>query len=119
METIISKQTETTPKVVYNEYNNEILIKGKSIPFDSDLFWSMVIHQIKNLQDKNNISKIKIDLHYINTNSIIYLYKLLNMNDKCLIEWFFEEGDDDMCELGEYLSFLCKKDFIFLHSELC
>ena len=80
METIISEKTKTTPKVVYNQYSGEILIKGKSIPFDSDLFWSMVIHQIKNLKDK--VIKIKIDLHYINTNSIIYIYKLLKTNPK-------------------------------------
>lgn len=119
METTISKQTQTTPNVIYDDYKNEILIKGNSIPFESDIFWTSIIDEIKKIQDKNKLSKIKIDLHYINTNSIIYLYQLFNIKNETLIEWFFEDGDDDMHELGEYLSFLCKKNFIFLNSELC
>lgn len=59
--------------------------------------------------------KTKIDLgfEYINTGSIKWLYILLQemskrkeLSENASVTWYYEQGDDDMCELGFILQSL-------------
>ena len=72
---------------------------------------------------KSGSGKTKIDLgfEYINTGSIKWLYILIrelseikNMAANGIITWYYEEGDEDMCELGHILRSLVECQFTII-----
>lgn len=112
MRTTLSEKTNTTPKVVFNHNNNTLSIEGKSILFEPELFWALIINQIK----KYEIKTIMVKLNYINTNSILHLIKLINLKQNNVI-WFYEESDEDLLELGKDLEVLSNNLFEFVVSD--
>lgn len=112
MKTTISEETKTTPSIVLDNINNTLTIKGKSIPFEPELFWSFIINQTK----KYEIKTIEFKLDYVNTNSISYLVKLINSKQINVI-WVYEDLDEDMYELGKDLKSLSDSLFEFIELE--
>lgn len=110
METILAKQTKTTPEIVFNNIDNKLTIKGNSFPIESELFWSMIIHQVKNF---DQVDVVEIDLEYINTNSIVYIFKIIELTSS-IINWVYEEYDEDMYDLGKMIKTLSKNKFNFM-----
>lgn len=108
MKQIITKNTKTTPSVIFNQMTSTLTIEGKLIPFDSEMYWSLVNHQLKNLK----IKSVEFNLEYINTNSIIQLVKFLT-NGSFNVTWSYDEGDDDMCDLGKNFETISNKKFLF------
>lgn len=112
MENIITIETKTTPNVIFD--NGLLTIVGKSIPFESELYWSLVLHQIKKI---NNIETLKIELSYINTDSIRHILNIIKSFDFEVV-WSCDYSDDDMIELGKNLEELSNKEFKFLNSKI-
>lgn len=110
METTLAKQTKTTPEIVFNNIDNKLTVKGNSFPVESELFWSMIINQIKNF---DQVDVIEIDLEYINTNSIVYILNIIKLNTS-IINWTYEKYDEDMYELGKMFKKLSKNQFNFI-----
>lgn len=110
MTTIIANQTDTTPSIIFNQTNNTITIKGKSIPFEPETFWPANIYQIKNIIKTNSLLKIEIDLEYVNSNSIQYLTKIASIENTD-ITWICDGFDDDMIELGETIEHISNTKF--------
>lgn len=108
MKQIITKNTETTPSVIFNQMTSTLTIEGKLIPFDSEMYWSLINYQLKNLK----IKSVEFNLEYINTNSIVQLVKFLT-NNTFNVTWNYEEFDDDMYDLGLNLEKITKNKFKF------
>jgi len=100
----IIEGTPHSPKVELNP-TGEIKMHGRCIIEDSIEFFAPIFLWIKCF----NFNKVNIDinLEYINTSSVKQLYCMLqhvksNRNIKeVYINWYYEEGDDDMLELGQ------------------
>jgi hypothetical protein len=63
-------------------------------------------------------TKIYFGFEYINTGSIKWLYIFLRqlaeireISENAIITWYYEQGDDDMCELGFILRSLVECPF--------
>ena len=81
---------------------------GRSIPDNPTEFYRPVYDWISDFVN-NNTHKTKIDLgfEYINTSSTKWIFTILkelsemkNLAEYADITWYYEQGDDDMCELG-------------------
>ncbi len=66
-------------------------------------------------------TRIDIQLEYFNSASAKYIIKLLQKFRKVLVKdkklyisWFYEEGDEDILERGEYISSVLDTDFNFV-----
>ncbi|MCD6598038.1 MAG: SiaC family regulatory phosphoprotein, partial [Bacteroidales bacterium] len=64
---------------------------------------------------------LDVELEYFNSGSGIFILIILQLltsqlnNDKSLvINWYYEKGDDDILERGQYYSSLLNKDFVFI-----
>ncbi len=97
-----------------------IFIMGRSIPENPGEFYRPVYEWISDFA-RGNDEKTKIDLgfEYINTSSTKWIFNLLKelalMKDiatKASITWYYEQGDDDMCELGFILRSLVDCPFL-------
>ncbi len=112
MEPIIIKETEDTPKIIFDPDNNKFEISGRSMPEDVANFYSPLLNWLDEYAESpNEKSVISFKLEYFNTASSKALLDILmkleeiyeNGND-VLIKWFYPDDDEDMQEAGEEYS---------------
>jgi hypothetical protein len=115
MEKIFSEPTSKLPRVDFNP-EGTLLLKGISIPEDAVKFYNPLIEFVDQL-DVTHVT-FDINLNYFNTSSskkLMELLKHLDANNKIksiLVNWLFEEGDEDSVETAEiYEESLCRIDF--------
>lgn len=100
----------------------KMFIMGRSIIENPGAFYESA-HRWVSDRAKEKPGKIKIDLgfDYVNTGSIKWLYILLRdlsemtgIFENAIINWYYEQGDDDMCELGFILRSLVDCPFTII-----
>ena len=112
-----------TPWVVLEP--GRIFIMGRSIPEDPGDFYRPVYEWVRE-HKQSYTGKIVIGLgfEYINTTSAKWIYLMLKeiadtrdlmMNGK--VNWYYEQGDDDMSELGFILRSLVDCPFVVTEVE--
>lgn len=109
MEALVIEGSPKTPTIEFNPSNGNLLIKGRSIPENSIEFYKPLI-EILDAYNQNSQTNTKVDiqLEYFNTSSskcILDVFKKLEAinsgNSEVLINWYYEEDDEDMLEAGE------------------
>ena len=102
-----------------------IFIMGRSIPENPNDFYRP-IHDWVSTYAKNNTEKSKIELgfEYINTSSIKWIFTILRelsemkeLVKNANVTWYYERGDEDMCELGFILRSLIECPFLVVEVE--
>jgi len=98
-----------TPTIEFNSGSGYLLIKGRSIPENSIEFYKSLIESLEgyNKEPQSN-TKVDIQLEYFNTSSskcILDVFKKLETinsgSSEVVINWYYEEDDEDMLEAGE------------------
>jgi hypothetical protein len=98
-----------TPTIEFNSESGYLLIRGRSIPENSIEFYKSLIEALEayNNSPQSN-TKVDIQLEYFNTSSskcILDVFKKLEAinagNSEVVINWYYEEDDEDMLEAGE------------------
>lgn len=119
MSVIQIQPTNTTPYVLIDANQHKIIFSGKSSPENSLGFYHPLISQAKTFFSASN-EPLSVDLsfRYFNTSSSKCLFDLLKMlkalsNDgkEVVINWMYEDDDDDMLETGEDYADLLDLDF--------
>ena len=98
-----------TPTIEFNSDSGYLLIKGRSIPENSIEFYKPLIESLEAYNnDSQSNTKVDIQLEYFNTSSskcILDVFKKLEAintgNSEVVINWYYEEDDEDMLEAGE------------------
>jgi hypothetical protein len=106
---IILEGSPKTPTIEFNSGSGYLLIKGRSIPENSIEFYKPLIESLVAYQaDFQSNTKVDIQLEYFNTSSskcILDVFKRLEAinsgNSEVVINWYYEEDDEDMLEAGE------------------
>jgi hypothetical protein len=121
METLIIEGTDFTPRVSFDQDSRIIQIEGVSRPENVSAFYGKVIDWMTGYESELYKNKVlggkKFDVNvvfkfsYFNSASAKMIYILLesllrikNMGYTIHIDWYYEEGDDQMLEDGEELS---------------
>ena len=124
MKNLHIQATKKTPTVSLNS-EGEIRIEGRSIPEDASLFFHEIIEWCK-LYLTTHPPKTKVDIYFEYLNSgtskyILQILKLLKENlgsdQELIVNWFYEEGDDDIMERGEYYASILEMDINFIETE--
>ena len=110
--------TKRTPWIILEP--GRIFIMGRSIPENPNDFYRPVQEWIsKYVQNNTEKSKIDLGFEYINTSSIKWIFTILRelseMKDivnNASVTWYYEHGDEDMCELGFILRSLVECPFV-------
>ncbi len=98
-----------TPTIEFNSGSGYLLIRGRSIPENSIEFYKPLIESLEayNNSSQSN-TKVDIQLEYFNTSSskcILDVFKKLEAinsgSSEVVINWYYEEDDEDMLEAGE------------------
>ncbi len=109
MEPIIIDGTTKTPAVKLDAENGILEIKGRSIPENSIEFYKPIVDWLEDYAKKPvKMTQVNIQLEYFNTSSskcILDVFKKLEAIHKAknevIINWYYEEDDEDMLEAGE------------------
>ncbi len=124
MENLLIESTKKTPEVSFNT-DGKIRISGRSIPEDASRFYEDLYEWIYYYcQNPAETTIVDVNLEYFNSGSSKALLHILRAladvtkNDhKLTINWYYEEGDDDILEKGEYYESILEIQFNFIETE--
>ena len=122
MEPLRIQATVKTPEVLFDPTNNVFEIKGKSIPDQAEVFYTEILNWFDDyVANPLEETVLKIDLEYFNISSskrlLFLLYKLneiADTNKTVKVEWYYNESDEDMFEVGQDYAFMVKFPFDFI-----
>jgi hypothetical protein len=109
MKNIEIEGSPKTPEIRFNSETGVIEIKGRSIPENSIEFYKPMIDWLEEYSTApQSKTTVNIQLEYFNTSSskcILDVFKKLEVISKngneVIINWYYEEDDEDMLEAGE------------------
>ncbi|MFP4289035.1 MAG: DUF1987 domain-containing protein [Bacteroidota bacterium] len=112
MEVIKIKGTEDTPNVILDAESNIIEFSGRSLPEDVVTFYAPVIQWIEEYgKSPNPKTEVIFRLEYFNTASskilldiLLKFEEIMNDGHEIVVQWYFQEDDEDMEEAGEEYS---------------
>lgn len=127
MDSLFINGTEISPKVTLDVKKNFFELSGISRPEDVVAFYGSIIFKIENyvngiLNKQTDVKDVKInitfDLMYMNSASSKYILQILDVFKKLMtkgveiiIDWYYEDPDDQIYEDGEDLSDVIKIPF--------
>ena len=109
MEPLSIEGTAKTPTVKFNGQEGVIEIKGRSIPENSIEFYKPLVEWLEEYSKTPlDLTQVNVQLEYFNTSSskcILDVFKKLEAihksSNEVIINWYYEEDDEDMLEAGE------------------
>lgn len=113
--------SRNTPEIVLRPDGN-MKIKGRSIHENVADFYKPALDWVEEyIADPPETTFIDIHLEYFNSSSAKYIIQMLQRlrmvamkNKKFYINWFYEVGDEDILERGEYFSSVLDLPFNFI-----
>ncbi len=109
MEAISIEGTAKTPTVKFDAQAGIFEIKGRSIPENSIEFYKPLVDWLDEYgKGPLPLTQVNVQLEYFNTSSskcILDVFKKLEAINKgkseVIVNWYYEEDDEDMLEAGE------------------
>ena len=113
--------TKNTPEVVLNP-DGFIKIIGRSMNANVIEFSKQIEDWIDSyICNPADLTCVDFYMEYLNTNSLIFYISLLKKietvrlkNKKFMVNWYYDEGDEDILEKGEYISSVVEVPFNFI-----
>jgi hypothetical protein len=123
MENLSIKGTSRTPDVEFS-IEGTLRIKGRSIPEDAGLFYNHLYSWIfQYCMNPKSETTVNLELEYMNSGSAKSILQLLRElssvnsgENKLIINWYYELGDEDMLEKGEYFESILKIQFNYIET---
>lgn len=121
MEELKISPTRKTPEILLMP-EGIIRIKGRSIPEDvSDFFQPVEDWVTEYIVSPAEETTVDMSFEYFNSASAKAFIQLLqkitsvkSKHKKYILNWFYEDGDDDILERGEYFSSVLNVPFNFI-----
>jgi len=112
MELINIEGTPKTPTVSMNPSSGVVEIKGRSIPENSIEFYKPIVDWLEEYyQAPAAKTVVNVQLEYFNTSSSKCILDVFKKQKDVIINWYYEEDDEDMLEAGEDYESIIKVPF--------
>jgi hypothetical protein len=124
MELVSLESTKKTPNVLLDP-SGRIRIGGRSIPEDASKFYDNILNWVLDYcHTPSDSTIVDIELEYFNSGSAKFVMQILRELSELLAEgrdlkvnWYYEEGDDDILERGEYYSSILDLEINFIETD--
>ena len=124
MESVTIEGTKKTPEVRLDP-EGKIRIGGRSIPEDASKFFEEILDWVlEYCSSPRDTTTVDIELEYFNSGSAKYVMQILRELSEVMtgsrqleVNWYYEEGDDDILERGEYYATILDLDINFIETE--
>ena len=121
MEELKISPTKKTPEVLLNP-EGIISIRGRSIPEDVTDFYRPVEDWVTQyIVTPADVTCVEMNLDYFNSASAKVFIHLLQKitfvslkNKKFIFNWYYEDGDEDILERGQYFTSVLDVPFNFI-----
>jgi hypothetical protein len=121
---IYIESTRKTPAISLDS-KGIIKIEGRSIPEDAELFFKDVVTWVNSyIALKRESTRVDLSFEYLNSGTskvILQMLKALkdigNTGHVLTVNWYYEEGDDDILERGEYYASILNVKINFVEVE--
>ena len=116
MNDLFIKSTPSTPEIDFKT-NGKFVISGKAIPSNVSMLFEPVFKWLEKYDFNETVFSVKLE--YFNTSTSKILYDLLLLLEqkhekgKLNIKWYYEEGDEDVLDTGQYYESLMETPFEF------
>lgn len=125
MDRLFIEPTRTTPLINFDPDEGLLEMKGRSSPENSIQFYQKIMENLEKFAISGGSEfTANIAFEYFNTSSSKCLFdvfkricKIENSGREITVNWYFEEGDEDMMEAGEDYSDLLDLNFNFFEIE--
>ena len=125
MDPIKIEGTRKTPDIYFDSNKGIVEIEGRSIPENSIEFYKPLVDWLDGYADTPaSKTEVNIKLEYFNTSSskcILDVFKKLETiyknSSEVVINWYYEEDDEDMLEAGEDYQSILKIPFKMIEME--
>jgi len=122
MKNFMMTAKEYTPYVLLDANKGIIEISGRSFPEDANRFYKPILRWIEEyLTTPNANTQVNLKFSYFNTASskkILELIKMISVlkktGNKLVINWYYEEGEEDMLNAGNDFSSVVEFPFKFI-----
>jgi len=109
MDSIFIEGTPKTPNIDFDYGKGSLLLKGRSIPENSIEFYKPLVDWLDAYSSSPKPKTVcDVQLEYFNTSSskcLLDLFKKMELmstgGNEVIINWYYEEDDEDMLEAGE------------------
>jgi len=118
MESVRIEKTNKTPLFILKD--GYIRFSGRSIPQNAKQLYSICSDWVEQyFQSPAKETKVELFFEYIDTSSTRYVMNILSIINQMYCDnamqveviWYYEEDDDDMFDLGEYIKVNMKMPF--------
>jgi hypothetical protein len=120
MDPIYIEGTNRTPFVSLDP-TGKFTIRGRSIHENPSKFFDPIVEWIKlYLTIRQDKVIFDIELEYFNSGSTRYILEILRLlresseENTLIVNWYFEDGDDDLLERGQYYESILNLRFNFI-----
>ncbi len=109
MDKLFLEGTKQTPEINFDADSGILEIKGRSIPENTFEFFNPVLSWLEQYASSPaDKTIVKVNLEYFNTSSSKYILEIFkrvktvfNDGHDVIVEWYYEEDDEEMMETGE------------------
>jgi len=124
MQELRIERGRNTPEIILNP-EGIIRISGLSIPENAEEFYTPVSNWINDyIEFPADVTTVDVNLEYFNSASAKVLIRIFQKiiyvslkNKKYIFNWYYEEGDEDILERGEYFSSILSVPINFIKIE--
>jgi hypothetical protein len=121
MNNLLLESTKKTPEVSMTT-DGRLKISGRSIPEDPSKFYDQLFEWTYfYCLEPSEVTTLDVELEYFNSGTSKALLHILRAlvdlskkGKKLSINWYYEEGDDDIIERGEYYESILDTKFNFI-----
>lgn len=125
MKALHIEPSEFSPKIVFDSANDQFEVEGVSRPENPMEFYQPVIDWLDAyIESPNESTTINFKFDYFNTSSLKYFLIILSKfkeieeaGKEVKINWWYDEEDDEMLEVGENLEELSELEFNYVEND--
>ena len=117
------QSTRVTPEITFTE--GLLSIKGRSIPEAAADFYRPLERWVEGYVAETDVdTRVVLSFDFINTASTKWIYAIIkklaqyrDVHKKVKVEWYYENGDDELFELGHIIHSFIDCPFIYYETE--
>ena len=121
MKAFKTEPTFSTPKIILDKNSNTFVFSGRSLPENSDRFFTPVLEWFKEYsKNPNHETEIVFKLDYFNTSTVQRFYQLFEIlkemteKSKVTIMWYYPDEDVNLLDSGKDFAHVTGLNFKFI-----
>jgi hypothetical protein len=123
MENLYIKATDECPEINFLFNDGKLVITGKSLPENVNEFYEPVLDWLAEYSGQpKSMTEVDFNLSYFNTASskiildiLLIIEKFREDNRQVIVNWHYQDYDEDMKEAGEEYSEIVGLQFNFIN----